>query len=401
MVRYSPVVPPTILWASPLPPTRSGVSDHAVELLPFLARRTRVRVLAPPDWDPTDPPLLPSEIAIVPQDSPSFDHEVALVHLGNNPYHRWLLPELGRPRTAVVLHDAVLHHLLVESTLAEGKAERYGHQVAEAHGEAGRRLARAREIGYTGRLDPFLFPARRPFLVGADAVVVHSRWVREEVEKEGLNLPILEIGLAVADPGEPRPVMELRRRMRLPAHALVLMHLGFLTAEKGVATILAALAAARATGIPAHLAVVGEGGFESRLQHASRELGLDEHVTFVGWVDAATLREAPAAADLGVVLREPSAGETSAAAVRFLACGTPVAVSGRRQFLEWDEAAAPRLTPGPSAAADLARLLGEAAEAPRPAWQERRAAARAAYLSRHLPEQVAGQLVDGLAAIFG
>ncbi len=77
-----------------------------------------------------------------------------------------------------------------------------------------------------------------------------------------------------------------------------------------------------------------------------------------GWIPADEFPRVPAAADLGVVLRTPSAGETSAAAVRFLACGVPVAVGGLHQFLEWPESAAPRLTPGPSTAADLAQVAG-------------------------------------------
>ena len=36
-----------ILWASPLPPVRSGVSDYAVELLGALGSRAQVRVVEP------------------------------------------------------------------------------------------------------------------------------------------------------------------------------------------------------------------------------------------------------------------------------------------------------------------------------------------------------------------
>ena len=47
------------------------------------------------------------------------ENEHLVVHLGNNPYHRWLVP-LARRNAVVVLHDFVLHHLLVEMTVAEG-----------------------------------------------------------------------------------------------------------------------------------------------------------------------------------------------------------------------------------------------------------------------------------------
>jgi hypothetical protein len=91
-------------------------------------------------------------------------------------------------------------------------------------------------------------------------------------------------------------------------------------------------------------------------------VGLTDRIHATGWLETEQMQAAPGAADLGIVLRSPSAGETSAAAARFFACGTPVAVSGRRQFLELPAAAAPRVTPGPSSAADVARIIEDIAD---------------------------------------
>jgi hypothetical protein len=123
---------------------------------------------------------------------------------------------------------------------------------------------------------------------------------------------------------------------------------------------------------------------------------MDDRLVVTGWTDPSLFGNLPAAADLGVVLRTPSAGETSAAAVRFLACGVPVAVGGARQFLEWPELAAPRLTPGPSAAADLVRILACVGG---DAWDERRRAARAAYESNHRPEDAARRMIDFIESL--
>jgi len=117
-----------------------------------------------------------------------------------------------------------------------------------------------------------------------------------------------------------------------------------------------------------------------------------------GWRAPEAFPAIPAAADLGVVLRTPSAGETSAAVVRFLAAGTPVAVSGLRQFLEWPEEAAPRLTPGPSAPAELARLLASVRKDSK-AWDARRLAARAAYESNHRPADAAADIIEFLGKL--
>jgi glycosyltransferase involved in cell wall biosynthesis len=384
-----------ILWASPLPPTRSGVADYAVELLPELSRRARVRVVAPPGVVLAGGGATVAGCPLVPASTTVADDEIQLLHLGNNPYHEWLLDRLGQPRTVAVLHDAVLHHLLVEATLARDQPERFGTLLREAHAEAGP-LVRARTLGVTGRRDPFLFPARRAFLSNAVMVIVHSRWAARQVAKDLPGTPVARVGLAVADPGRVDR-SAVRRRLDIAPDTVLLAHLGFLTPDKGLVDVLGALAAARAAGVPARLLMVGEGGHREAITAAAARIGLAEAAGFTGWIPPEEFAPLPSAADLGIALRDPSAGETSAAALRFFACGTPVAVTAVRQFLEWPEAAAPRVTPGPSACADLVRLIREAADGPR--WLARRAAARAAYEAEHLPSVAADQLVAALESV--
>jgi len=178
------------------------------------------------------------------------------------------------------------------------------------------------------------------------------------------------------------------------------MHIGFLTEDKGVRETLVALAAAIRAGVPAHLVLVGEGGFLGALKRVVKALGLAPHVTATGWQPPDMFPSLPAAADLGVVLRTPTAGETSAAVVRFLACGTPVAASAYQQFLEWPVAAVPRVTPGPGAPAELARLLARAASERRNGrWAERRRQARTAYEAGHRPECTAEDMVAFLGSV--
>ena len=381
-----------ILWGSPLPPTRSGVSDYAVELLGELGARARVRVLAPPEGVQPDVWTFGNGVEIVPTDTVPDADELSLIHLGNNPHHIWLLERLQGPKTVAVLHDLVLHHLLVEAADGDGVFLETG--LHEAHGEAGTALARARELGLTGSRDPFLFPARGAFLGSVKGVIVHSRWAESVMAREFPDLPRARMGLAVADPGNVVRAAE-RGRLGISPDEVVLMHLGFLTPEKGLEQILTGVAAARKIGVPVRLLLVGEGKKTEDVRVAASAIGVEGVVSTTGWVEPEAFPGIPAAADLGVVLRTPSAGETSAAAVRFMAAGTPVAVSGLRQFLEWPEEAAPRITPGPSAPAELARLLASAQAGGKP-WDLRRRAARAAYEENHRPADAAEALVGFL-----
>jgi glycosyltransferase involved in cell wall biosynthesis len=324
--------------------------------------------------------------------------EISVIHLGNNPHHLWLLDRLGRPRTVVVLHDLVLHHLLVETAGRGWGTGELESDLREACGQAGAALATARSMGMTARRDPFLFAARKPFLRDAEAVVVHSAWAQALVNKENPGLAVGRIGLPVRDAG-PVDRGAVRRELGLGDDEVVVMHLGFLTPEKGLPAVLSAVGAAARAGVAVRLVLVGEATIGDELYREARAAGIADRVVATGWIEPDRFRSVPAAADLGVVLRTPSAGETSAAVVRFLACGTPVAVGGRHQFLEWPETAAPRLTPGPSAPADLARLLVAAAKRD-PDWERRRSAARKVYESRHTPTQAADDLAAFLSQTF-
>jgi glycosyltransferase involved in cell wall biosynthesis len=384
-----------ILWGSPLPPTRSGVSDYAIELLSELGARATVRVLEPPRHATAEFREFVNGVRVVPTDTMPDADEVSLIHIGNNPHHAWLLDRLRFPNTVAVVHDLVLHHLLVEASAGDDVLLETS--LREAHGVAGATLARARRYGLTGRRDPFLFPARAAFLGSVKGVIVHSRWAESSISQEFPDLPRLRVGLAVADPGKVLPVAE-RGRLGLSADEVVLMHLGFLTQEKGLEQILTGVAAASRVGVPVRLLLVGEGKGMDALRAAATSAGVARVITETGWVSPESFPAIPAAADLGVVLRTPTAGETSAAVVRFLAAGTPVAVGGTRQFLEWPVEAAPRLTPGPAAPAELARLLASAWKGGE-RWQERRRAARAAYEANHRPADAAEAMVNFLATL--
>ena len=386
--------PPKILWGSPLPPIRSGVSDYALDVLPDLARSAAIRVLSPPGWSP--PADWPEKLDLVAADADGLPGEIAVIHLGNNPHHLWLLDRLRREEpTVVVLHDAVLHHLLVESTIALGDHAEFTRALDAAYGGAGTALAAARAVGIQGHLDPFLFPARRAFLDSVDGILVHSEWAEELVRRELPGIAVGRVGLTVADP-QTTDREGARARLGLRPDNVVLMHLGFLTPEKGLIEILTGVAAASRSGVPVRLVVVGEGRGIEPLRRAAVNAGVDDALVFTGWVEAADLPGLPAAADLGVVYRTPSAGETSAAALRFLACGVPVAVGGVRQYLELPEPVAPRLTPGPSAAADLARLLARVNE---DGWSDRGIAARKFYEASHRPERTAREMLAFLRTI--
>ncbi|MCS7182212.1 MAG: glycosyltransferase [Thermoanaerobaculum sp.] len=341
-----------LVWCSPLPPTRSGVADYADELLPHVASHCAVTVVRPPGWDASPP--WGKLVSWCDADTPPAATQ--LLHLGNNPYHLWVAQRLRAYGGVVVLHDTVLHHLLVEEAAATGDWGRFAEELELAAGPAGRALAQARRWGYFGPLDPFLFPARKAYLRYAQGVIVHNRTAAQAVKQEMPGLAVLQVPLGVASlaGGDGR---RFRNEHQIGEQELLAVHLGFLTPAKGLETLLRAMAALKELQWPVRLLVVGEGVEGAKLSHRVRELGMDDRVQLLGYVTAQQLADVLAAADVGLVPRFPTAGETSAAVLRFLACGRPVIVCGYQQFLEFPAEVACRIPPGLAGIPDLVRWL--------------------------------------------
>lgn len=385
-------------WASPLPPTHSGVADYAAEILPELAAHADVTVVEPPGWQAPHGGgrwlNLPRIAAAATDDGGGVD----VLHLGNNPYHLWIAERLRRRGGVVVLHDPVLHHLLVEEAAAGGEWERFAVELETAHPGAGRALATARGWGFSGQLDPFLFPAHKPYLSLVKCVIVHSQAAAEMVARSLPDLLVARVPLAVANLARAEKRQEWRQRLHAAAGELVLLHLGFLTPAKGVEVIVRALVALRELRVTCKLVVVGEGSKADELLRQTRGAGLGTMFVPWGFAEPDELAGLLAAADLGLVPRYPTAGETSAAALRFLAAGVPVIVSGYRQFLEFPGAAALRVPPGDAGVADMVRHVAALAADPE-ALTAARAAARAAWeVGGHEPAAAAAALAAALAS---
>jgi glycosyltransferase involved in cell wall biosynthesis len=389
-----------ILWASPLPPTRSGIADYAAELLPHLAREAQVTVLEPPGWEPPPHSAWVDGLQRLPWNAPAPPGSVTLVHMGNNPYHLWVARRLRRFGGIAVLHDSVLHHLLVEEAADDSAWHRFSDELTEAYGDAGRALATARRWGYTGRLDPFLFPARQVYLRHASAALVHTARAERDVVASCSGLPVRRVPLAVAQPA-PGDRRAWRTRLGVRGKELLLVHLGFLTPAKGLGIVLRTLAALEEMGIAVRLAVVGEGTEAGAFEAGVAAAGLTDRVVVWGFASEEELGGILAAADLGLVPRYPTAGETSAAALRFLAAGTPVAVAGYRQFLELPPQAAFRIAPGRAGVADLVRVAAWLSGDHTARRRARSAARKAWETGGHAPAHAASALLEAMRELTG
>ncbi|HYC89988.1 MAG TPA: glycosyltransferase [Thermoanaerobaculia bacterium] len=281
---------------TPLPPARTGVAHYASMVLPALAQR----------------------VELVERDADAFIYQ-----LGNNPFHEPIYHAAMERPGVVVLHDLVLHHLIVEMTLARGDAEAYIEALRANHGEPGAAWARGRAAGLHSEMGNFLLPASVEVAQRATAVIVHNRYAAERLRSFGVTTPIHIV---------PHPYVPETRafpRTLFPPDTRVIGFFGFVTSAKRAEVVLEAFRIARAKEPKLALLIVGEPA-----PNIDVESLRGEGIVTTGYVADEEFPRYYAEADRFVNLRYPSAGETSGTLIRALDAGKPVAVSDYAQFAE-------------------------------------------------------------------
>ena len=114
--------------------------------------------------------------------------DIALYQIGNNGYHGFVYETALRHPGVVVMHESNLHHLIADLTIKRGDWDAYVRECEYEGGAAAREFAervRKLEVGpdYEG------VPMTRRLLERSRGVVVHSRFMEDEMRRGGLHGP--------------------------------------------------------------------------------------------------------------------------------------------------------------------------------------------------------------------
>ncbi len=312
---------------TPLPPAKSGVAHYASLILPGLAKRVEVRA-----FDSFE-------------NYNRADFDEVIYQLGNNPHHEVMYAEAMREPGVIVLHDLVLHHLIVEMTLARGDAEAYVAALEASHGDAGAAWARGRAAGLHSEMGNFLLPASVEVANRSRAVIVHNEYARTRLIDFGVTTPIH----VVAHPFVHEECSMDRASLGLTAEHRVIGFFGFLTSAKRAEVVLEAFRIAREKDPRLVLLIVGEAAPNIDVEALRRE-----GVMMTGYVADEDFAAYYSIADRLVNLRYPTAGETSGTLIRALDAGKPVAVSDYAQFAEFPDDCVVKI---PLGAGEVERLV--------------------------------------------
>jgi phosphatidyl-myo-inositol dimannoside synthase len=184
-----------------------------------------------------------------------------------------------------------------------------------------------------GLRHPVLTRFKRAALLGSEAVTVNSSATREAVRSlapahRDLRLIPMGVDVSVRPAADALARWRRHRRGEGPLVAFV----GRLMEVKGVDDLLAGVSRAVPDLPDVTLVIAGSGPLREPLEAQARELGLDDRVSFVGWLDRADVAALQAAADVVAVPSRTAADGSREAqglsVVEALALGRPV-VAGR------------------------------------------------------------------------
>ena len=315
---------------SPLPPAQSGIADYCLALLPELARHFEIEAF-PGDSHEATP--LPPGVAIKLRKAREFRPEAfdaVLYQLGNNADHAHVYDAAIEHPGIVVLHEINLHHLVADVTIRRGDWAGYLREVEHEGGaealEFGRRVA-ALEIG-----PDYDLPMNRRILEGCRGVIVHSRFMVEQVVSTGIPVPVTKIPHGVWLPEINHNAR--RAQLGLDESTPLVGIFGFLKPYKRITEALRAMQRLVRLDSRVKMILVGQEHPDYPIRRLIEQLGLREHVRLLGYVPSQELVQYMATVDICLNLRYPTVGETSGTLQRALGLGRAVIVSDVGSFGE-------------------------------------------------------------------
>jgi len=323
-----------IAWFTPLRPIVSGISNYNEELLRVLGQAWAIDVFV--DGYSPEPFQAFGLLRIFP--AREFErrdkrrpYACVIYQFGNSPAHTYMYEVALRRPGVVVLHDTVLHHLMLSMAMHRGGAARYRAMMAERYGEEGRRVAN--EV-LQGRMPRVLFnyPLSEALIERSKHVIVHSEFSRNQILGWLPSTAISVVPMGIHVP----PLIDradARMELDLSPDTVVVASITLVNPYKRLDVVMRALSRMRLRR-PVYLLVAGSVSPHVPLRRWIALYGLEGVVETLGFVDDRQARLIAAAANALVNLRYPTAGETSASLLRIMAAGRPVLVSDAGSFQE-------------------------------------------------------------------
>lgn len=305
-----------LAWLAPPPDAPTGVAHYASSLLRHLK------------------PLCEIDDAAA----------LRLYHIGNNDLH-WEIYRQAIARPGVVLlHDACLHHLLLNQLTREQYIDEFVYNYGEWFREPAARYW-ANRGGSAADARYFERPMLRRIAETAKLVIVHNAAAAQAVAQYA---PVFTLPHLFEPPREHsyREVDEYRANVLgvAPEETLFAV-LGHLRESKRLHVVIDVLSALRRHGLPVRL--LAQGKFVgTELERALADRLAEPWIVRRDYLPEDEWWMQAHAIDVGINLRWPLAGESSGIATRLMGIGKPVVLTRSLESSDIPAAAAIQIDPG-------------------------------------------------------
>lgn len=335
---------PTMLYASPLNPVQSGISDYSETLVQALQEQFEITLLIK-DYEMTNQHLTDTcnVLKYGREEIPFEEFDYIIYNIGNQPYyHDYIYRCCLEHPGLVILHDFSLYYLFIGVHSQDGNVLQ---EIYKLTGISGLHTVKSaiRNINWDllecKRLAGEL-PLNQELLQTENKFMVHSDYTYQKVKKSGCIKPeqvrqINHIAL-IDDTTEYMERDVLFDKYDIPKDALVLTSLGFIGNTK-LNHIVCKVVAKLSRELEQKLCyvMVGEGDYRA----AGDENSINDYVdgkTIIktGYTEIIEFNSFIKHSDIIINLRHPSMGETSGALIRILGLGKVCIISDEAWFSE-------------------------------------------------------------------
>jgi glycosyltransferase involved in cell wall biosynthesis len=334
-----------IAFYTPVNPVQSGVSDYSEHLLPWLARHAEIDLFLD-GYKPANEAIAKQFKVVDASKSGAVNvargYDVVLYQMGNSPAHAYMLRALEQLPGVVVLHDFVLHHLMIWMAVNRRMSKQYLATMEREYGQDGLKIG---QKVLRGQLPEamFRFPLCEDVVRKSQAMIVHSQHVERLVKEIQPGLPVQKVNMGVVLP-ELIDSSVARKRLGIRQETFVVASFGHLNRYKRLDSALRAFAAFSQEVTDSLYLLVGSASPNYNVKRVIDLLNLNDRVRVTGYTPADVFADCVAASDVCVNLRYPTAGESSAALLDIMGAGKSVLISATGSFEEMPDGACAKVS---------------------------------------------------------
>jgi glycosyltransferase involved in cell wall biosynthesis len=306
---------PTLAYISPMPPQKTGISDYSAELLPYLSKYYTIEVIS----EPTQRPSSPNYGLRTPQ---WFEHhhthyDRVIYHIGNSPYHTYMLNLLSKRKGIIVLHDFYLGDLMLHAGLLDQNLlfTQYGKKALNDY-----ETKNIKEI-----IDQY--PCNKTILTDALSIITHSTYPKELAQKWYPNLPTDSWSTIPLLRTPPSSKIDSITPYQIPPNSFVVATFGLLSPNKMNQELLESwIDSSLHYKSNCYLLFVGE-NLNSTYTQKLKETIKGDHIIITGYTSPQEFQSYLQNTDVAVQLRSNSRGETSAATLDTMNYAIPTIIN--------------------------------------------------------------------------